>query len=879
MVAIVPTDATRDKNKRRRLTRMTFTEAKTTEEMIIKSQSILNCKEDVKEIRIMQKSKGTISGYFNDYQKLASVAAEFDGKVPAIYFTLNPVKPDLLSRAANRIVQRAKNTTADADIECRRWFPIDFDPVRPSGISSTDEEHQAAHTLAKEVQQFFTDRGWSEPVVADSGNGAHLLYPINLPNDDESTQLIKQALEALDFLFSNESVNVDKSVFNAARIWKLYGTMACKGDHTEERPYRLSQILNCPEELKEVSVEQLKSLADLCPKMPTKGKSSFKKSNTEEGFNLEEFIEEHELDVAFSAPWKDGATKYVLSTCPWNKCHTNKSAFIIQFENGGIAAGCHHNSCSEENWQTLRKKFEPNWNPSSKEESKKESQADVLIRVSEEAEFFQNDLGESFAAVTISGHKEVLKVKSKKFKMWLTKQFYDATKKAPGSDAMNQALGVMEMKAAFEGDEHKLQLRVTEKNGAFYYDLANEDWSVVKVEPRSCQVLKDAPILFTRNKNTKAQVMPDFAGDLKLLLNHIRIKNEDDQILYLIYVVTCLIPSIPHAVLVFSGEKGASKSTSMRLTRQVVDPAVQDLLTMPNSLQDLALSLANNYMPSFDNLDGLSAEKSDLLCIASTGGGFSKRTLFTDDDETLLDLRRCVGLTGINVVVTRADLIDRSIIIELDRIPEDERKEERDVWEAFEKDRASIVGGALQALAKAMAIYPNVQLDKLPRMADFTRWGYAIAEVLGYGGERFLQAYRKNRNQSNEEAISSHPVAATVVALMKENQSWSGSVASLLGELERVAEQEKINTKVKTFPKAAHILSRRLKEVKSNLEDVGITFVIRHAGDSKKVSIQKSGGNVVPIRPQQGTLKRTGTDSNEVKDDELSEDYDEFAGW
>lgn len=675
-------------------------------------------------------------------------------------------------------------------------------------------------------------------------------------------------------------VNVDKGVFNAARIWKLYGTMACKGDHTDERPHRLSKILTYPEELKEVSVEQLKALADLCPTMQTKGKSSSKKSNTEEGFNLEEFIEEHELDVAFSAPWKDGATKYVLSTCPWNESHTNRSACIIQFANGGIAAKCFHNSCSEENWHTLLKKFEPNWNPSSnKEESKKESQADILIGVSGEAEFFQNDLEEAFAAVFINGHKEVLKVKSKKFKMWLTKQYYDATKKAPTSDAMNQAIGVMEMKAAFDGGEHSLQLRVAEKDGAFYYDLANDGWSVVKIEPNVCRVLNEPPILFTRNKNTKSQVLPDFAGDLKLLLNHIRIKNVDDQILYLTYLVTCFIPSIPHAVLVFSGEKGASKSTSMRLTRQIVDPAVQDLLTMPNSMQDLALSLANNYMPSFDNLDGLSAEKSDLLCIASTGGGFSKRTLFTDDDETLLDLHRCVGLTGINVVVTRADLIDRSIIIELDRIPEDERKEEREVWEAFEADRARIVGGALQTLAHAMAIFPDVKLDRLPRMADFTRWGCAIAQVLGYGGERFLQAYRRNRNQSNEEAISSHPVAATVVALMKGKETWSGSVASLLGELEHIAFQEKINTNVKTFPKAAHILSRRLKEVKSNLEDVGITFDIRHAGDSKKISIQKSSSNSVPIRPQQGTLKLTGTDSNEVTDDELSEDYDVFAKW
>ncbi|WP_110112525.1 hypothetical protein [Bacillus sp. CGMCC 1.16541] len=334
---------------------MTHTEVRTTEE----SLSIIKSDGEVSEVRILKAQRGAISGYFDDYQRLADVVAEYDGKVPAIYFTLNPVKPDLLSRAANRIVQRAKNTTADADIECRRWLPIDFDPVRPSGISSTNEEHQAALTMAKEVHQFLSERGWSEPIFADSGNGAHLLYPIDLLNDDESTMLVKQALEALDFQFSNESVNVDRSVYNAARIWKLYGTMACKGDHTEERPHRLSKILTYPEELKEVSVEQLKTLADLCPTMQTKGKSSSKKSNTETGFNLEEFIEQHELDVSFSAPWQKGATKYVLSTCPWNENHTNKSAFIIRFENGGIAAGCHHNSCSEESWQTLRKKLDP----------------------------------------------------------------------------------------------------------------------------------------------------------------------------------------------------------------------------------------------------------------------------------------------------------------------------------------------------------------------------------------------------------------------------------------------------------------------------------------------------------------------------------------
>src|SRR5699024_8269147 len=136
---------------------------------------------------------------------------------------------------------------------------------------------------------------------------------------------IKTTLQLLVFKFSNEIVNVDKGVYNTSRIWKLYRTMACKGDHTEERPHRLSQILIYPEELKEISKGQLQALATLSPTIHSYEKSTSNQSNTEAGFNLEEFIKQHELDISFSATWQKGATKYVLSTCPWNDSHTNKS--------------------------------------------------------------------------------------------------------------------------------------------------------------------------------------------------------------------------------------------------------------------------------------------------------------------------------------------------------------------------------------------------------------------------------------------------------------------------------------------------------------------------------------------------------------------------
>jgi uncharacterized protein YifE (UPF0438 family) len=270
---------------------------------------------------------------------------------------------------------------------------------------------------------------------------------------------------------------------------------------------------------------------------------------------------------------------------------------------------------------------------------------------------------------------------------------------------------------------------------------------------------------------------------------------------------------------------------------------MQDLLTMPTSKQDLALILANTYMPCFDNLDTLSAEKSDMLCMAATGGAFSKRTLYTDAEETILRFKHCVALNGINVVATRPDLLDRSIVEELIRIPKAERQTEEKVWEAFDADLPVILGAIFNTLSAAMSLRTEVELEEVGRMADFTYWGYAIADVLGIGGPAFLQAYLGNQDQANEEAVSSHPVAAAVIAFMKDQRTWSGSVSLLLKQLEQMAEQERINTRVKTWPQDSFVLSKRLKEVKSNLEEIGIYYDIRHAGNYKKVTLENRNAN------------------------------------
>ena len=211
----------------------------------------------VEELRTLKDGK-TTSGYFDDLDELVVQAARLDGRGFAVYATLNPVKGALLARAANRARSVYREpTTSDADVARRKWLPVDFDPVRPSGVSATNAEKQAELWRAREVRDYLGARCWPEPVLGDSGNGAHLLYRVDLPNDRAGLELVKGVLEVLSFKFSDERVSVDITTANAARIWKLYGTTARKGDSTEERPHRRSRLLKIPDAIQKATFTEV----------------------------------------------------------------------------------------------------------------------------------------------------------------------------------------------------------------------------------------------------------------------------------------------------------------------------------------------------------------------------------------------------------------------------------------------------------------------------------------------------------------------------------------------------------------------------------------------------------------------------------------------
>ncbi len=297
----------------------------------------------------------TVSGYFDSAHLDAMAKAAAAVQAPAVYFIPNPVAPALLARAANRLRDcRDKDaTTSDADIVHRRWLKIDADPIRPAGISSTDAEHAAAIAKAAEIAEWLSLAGWPAALRADSGNGAHLMYRVDLPRDDGG--LLKRILAALAFRFDDDTVCIDQTTFNPARIWKLYGTVARKGDDTPQRPHRLSALLHLPETLTPVPRSLLDAVAAMLPAEPER-----KTAASGGTFDIERWIGEHFPDAKGPQSWQ-GGRKWILQPCPWNAEHHNRSAFIVQFASGAIAAGCHHNGCAGRDWHALRDLKEPGW--------------------------------------------------------------------------------------------------------------------------------------------------------------------------------------------------------------------------------------------------------------------------------------------------------------------------------------------------------------------------------------------------------------------------------------------------------------------------------------------------------------------------------------
>lgn len=458
----------------------------------------------------------------------------------------------------------------------------------------------------------------------------------------------------------------------------------------------------------------------------------------------------------------------------------------------------------------------------------KESAAQVLIRIGEANSFLFHDERETAqAAIGPDDARRIVSTKSDVFTKFLCGRFYAQTGKGANGEAVSTARNVLASKAIFDGPRHVLHNRFAWHEGALWIDLADAKRRAARVTSDGW-TLEVPPILFRSFKRQAPLPEPQDGGDIRKLLGFVNVASEDDQVLLQTWLALAFFEQIPRPILDIHGPQGGGKTTAAKMLRRLTDPSAAGTNHLSNKDEELALAFETNAVPYFDNVVHLSNRQAELLCQAVTGGGFSKRELFTDSDEVLYDFRRAVIITGINIPTVAPDLLDRFLMIQLERVSRESRRTESALWTAFDAASPALFGGLLSAVSSAMARHPRIVKEEweLERMADWCLWGIALSESIGTTPEAFLAAYRRNVGRQTEEVLESDPVARAVRDLVHRDGGFSGTASELFKLL-----RDRVGDEVKTegWPKRADGLSRRLRVLQSTMADVGIALTWERA--------------------------------------------------
>ena len=478
---------------------------------------------------------------------------------------------------------------------------------------------------------------------------------------------------------------------------------------------------------------------------------------------------------------------------------------------------------------------------------------------------FHDEFDTAYAKFSSGEHKEVLPVDGSVFKKWLSKSYYDLHKKTLNQNVLSTALQTIAGRACFDGEAIKLHTRAAIIDGSIWYDLADKEWRTVKITAEGWGVIDNPPTIFRRQQHQAAQVEPVIGGDIRDVLRFVNISEESQQVLFLVLLVSYFIPDFPHPIAYVYGPQGSAKSTLSKIIRKLVDPSRIEVLSLPRKEEDLVQVLSHHYQLFFDNVGNISDSVSDLLCRAVTGSGFSKRQLYTNDEDIIYSIQANIGINGINLSSSRPDLLERSILFELRRVEKTDRRQELQLLEEFERERPKILGAIFDTLAKTLVLKPAISVPSLPRMADFALWGCAIAEAMGYTKETFLNAYYSNIDSQNVEVIGEHIEAELLCVFMEDRHEWDGSMSELFEHLKKDAEIGG------DFPKSANALSRKLNTLKINLEEAGIK-IIRNKGTRRTLTIRKIPANIAD------TADTVPSVAAEQSDKDAKDDTDDIIG-
>lgn len=452
---------------------------------------------------------------------------------------------------------------------------------------------------------------------------------------------------------------------------------------------------------------------------------------------------------------------------------------------------------------------------------------------------FKDEKKRAWATCNVNGVKQHLLIEGEEYGLRISKVYLDNYDCGIQAGETKSIIATLKAQAIHYGDTKKTHLRVAQMDGKIYYDLSNESNEMVEVDQDGYRVISaNDEIIFERYRHQIPQKHPTPSDKLKIG-KYVNI-SKSDSLLFSVYIVSLFIPDIQHPILVLYGESGRGKSTISKIVKRIADPSHTNLFMPTKNVDDLYLTMAEHWVVAFDNISKIVADFSDILCAITTGISQSKRKLYTDSEMCFSNANSCIILNGIENNATRRDLLSRSILFEVRE--KGKIRASNELMNEFENDIPEILGRIFQLISDALRIYPSIRFADNFRMAEFAKWGYALAEAMGGRGEEFLTEYRANVKKQEAETIASNTLVLAIQHLMTEikRDEWRGRPSDLLRELRRIGINQELNMRSDTMPTSAPLLTKKLNANKGVLKSVGIEYShIGHKNNGAQVIIKK----------------------------------------
>jgi Bifunctional DNA primase/polymerase, N-terminal len=445
---------------------------------------------------------------------------------------------------------------------------------------------------------------------------------------------------------------------------------------------------------------------------------------------------------------------------------------------------------------------------------------------------------------------------------WLRRLMWEHEERAVNGEYLKTAAGTLAAHGEFSGEVRELHTRAAWHEGTLYYEL--RPGRVVRVGASGWGFAENPPVLFRRFPNLKPLPDPEPGGDVRSLASsYANLKTNRDKRLFTAYAATLPLPHVGRPIFNASGAMGSGKTTIQRLIKRLLDPTAPE--TVRFDPRDFLQKASHAFTVMLDNQNTIPEWAADTLCRLVTGEADSKRRLYTDDEDVIVELRRVVLLNGINVPTDRGDVLDRSLVVELERIPDGERKTEEELWERFEEEHPKLLGALFGVLSEAIALKTSIKLSRRPRLADWGEYAAAVYEVIGWGAETFLEDWDEVVRVQNQATLDGSPVAQAIIKFMEDKDEYTATSSEMHSKLKVVAAQLGVDVdRDKAWPKSARWLWRRIKEVLPLLVAAGIEAGRVEDRSGSNITLRKvptgdatnaTGGENREGKPKEGGIK------------------------